>query len=264
MNTPLSKAQTSRFRKLRQRKYREELGLFIAEGLRTVEQVVKLGKVRVEAVVVDAAQNDRVISEIGTLLAQVRVPVFVADSQVFADLCDTEQSQGVLAVCDIPPEMDIAALKSLSGGFFLATDGIQDPGNLGTLYRTAAWFGAVGILLGAGTVDLFNPKVVRSTVGAIGVLPWLRMDLVDGLGILRGSGWDVALLDVGEGAEELGRGGFAPKSVIVVGNEANGISSDLVQAGFRRVFIPGQSDNVESLNASVAGAVAMYEISSVL
>lgn len=260
MSTPISKAQTSKLRKLRQRKYRDELGLFIAEGIRTVDQVVKLGKVRVEAVVVDAAQNDRVFSEIGTDLRGV--PVFMADSHIFADLCDTEQSQGVLAVCEIPSEMGISDLSSIRGGFLLATDGVQDPGNLGTLFRTAAWFGAAGVLLGDGTVDLFNPKVVRSTVGAIGVLPWLRMDLVEGLGFLRGSGWDVALLDVGEGAEELGRGGFAPKSIIVVGNEANGISLDLVQAGFRRVFIPGRSDNVESLNASVAGAVAMYEISS--
>ena len=227
-----------------------------------MEQVVKLGRVRVEAVVVDAAQNDRVISEIGTLFRESRVPVFMADSQVFADLCDTEQSQGVLAVCEIPTEMDVVGLSSLRDGFLLATDGIQDPGNLGTLYRTAAWFGAVGILLGAGTVDLFNPKVIRSTVGAIGVLPWLRLDLVEGLGFLRESGWDVALLDVGDGAEELGRGVVAPKSVIVIGNEANGISADLVNAGFRRVFIPGKSENVESLNASVAGAVAMYRISS--
>jgi len=278
---PLSKNQLTLFRKLSQRKFREQHRLFIAEGLRTVEQVLTRGALQVIAVVISqrkwsdgsiagASSSDAVRGsvegalmgdpEFRDILMSYRGYVYSVAEEDFSGLTDTEQHQGILAVCRMPEAAETTDFAALSGGVLLATDRIQDPGNLGTMIRTAAWFDAVGVLLGEGSVDIYNPKVVRSTAGSTGVLPVRESVLVDDLALLKSAGWDIVVLDASEGSIPITLYSFLPRTVIVVGNEGNGPSEAVKSISSRRIAIPGNAENVESLNAAVATSIALFAV----
>lgn len=191
-----------------------------------------------------------------------KVPVFFTDKATFLTLSDTEQSQGVIAVCKMMAEPDVNQLKSGSHGLILALDGLQDPGNLGTIIRTSAWFGASALLLGSGTVDYYNPKVVRSTAGGLEVVPHLTCDLNTALPEFVKQGWEVALLDLGDNALSMNEWNPAEKVILVIGNEGAGISDALRNQGHQKIFIEGHSNHVESLNAGVAASIGLYKIGS--
>jgi len=178
------------------------------------------------------------------------------------EISDTENSQGVLGVCEIPKE---ASLEKLSAkeGLIIATDRIQDPGNLGTIVRTAVWFGASAILVGKGSVDLFHPKVVRSTAGATGSLSYLNSSLNEDLEKFEKAGWNILLLDGNIGATPIDQIKLSKKTILVVGNEANGIDQKLTIPNRKRVLIPATEKNrsVESLNAAIAMSIALYQLS---
>lgn len=153
-------------------------------------------------------------------------------------------------------------------GMLFAADRIQDPGNMGTMIRTAVWFGVRAVVVSPGTVDLFHPKVVRSTAGSTGVMPWLESDLPDFLMNARETGWSIHLLDAGPGAHSYRDMTATGRDILVVGNEANGIDERLRKAEYAKIKIDhgtltmggsgtDQPEGVESLNASVAAAIAM-------
>lgn len=239
-------------RKLNRKKYREKEQRFIVEGERAVEQVVENGLVEVEMVFV---VEGRAVSDQLSALS-----VFM-EEDVFDEVSDTDNPQGILAVCKMPEEVQPGKLAGESG-VIVATDAIQDPGNMGTILRTAAWFGAKVLIAGKGSVDVYHPKVVRSTAGATGSLPVLTGDLEEVLGQLEKSGWEVLLLDGGDEAEPLRSVQPAEKTILVVGNEGNGISEKLLNSGRRKVKIesaPGQ-EKVESLNAAVAVSIGLWQL----
>lgn len=250
----LSKNQITTYRKLAQRKYREKYGLYLAEGLRTVSQLVQSESVLIECIIL--LEGTQISSDFG------RESIFFTDKATFSSLSDTEQSQGVLAVCKMAEEVALMDLFLQDSGFILALDGLQDPGNLGTIIRTSAWFGASGLLLGSGTVDYYNPKVVRSTAGGMEVVPHVVCDLVSVLPEFVSNGWTVALLDLGDGAVSMQEWTPGGKVILVVGNEGAGVSEVLRAQGHQKVFIDGHSDQVESLNAGVAAAIGLFKIVS--
>lgn len=248
----LSKNQITTYRKLAQRKYREKYGLYLAEGLRTVSQLVQSESDHIECIILQ--EGTPIPSDFS------KKAVFFTDKATFSTLSDTEQSQGVIAVCKMASEILITELMSNKSGFLLALDGLQDPGNLGTIIRTSAWFGASGLLLGSGTVDYYNPKVVRSTAGGLEVVPHVSCDLVAVLSEFESNGWDIALLDLGDGAVSMQNWTPGDKVILVVGNEGAGVSDELRDKGYQKVFIDGHSDKVESLNAGVAAAIALFKL----
>ena len=140
----------------------------------------------------------------------------------------------------------------------VAFDAVQDPGNVGTIIRTAAWFGAAGLLLGHGTADPYHPKVVRSTAGATGALDYVKGDLAELLAKFENEDWQVYLMDGGSDSIELQSIKPGKKSVLVVGNEGNGISEEQFRTGRTSVRIPGDDAVVESLNAAIAMGIGMY------
>jgi RNA methyltransferase, TrmH family len=186
-------------------------------------------------------------------------PVARLGKQEFEELSDTDNPQGIMAVCRMPDEIPTEKLAARSG-VIVATDAIQDPGNLGTMIRTSVWFGAVGFICGTGTVDPWHPKVVRSTAGATGAIPWLSDDLEGLFTRLEAEGWEVLLLDGGKGSVPLPDVSKQQKTVLVVGNEANGINPELMTSNRQRVKIEGTPGTVESLNAAIALGIAMYEL----
>ncbi|MEQ9090851.1 MAG: RNA methyltransferase [Balneola sp.] len=248
-----SNNQIKLLRKLGQKKYREKEGLFVVEGERAVEQVLENGILNV---------RDVFLEEGKAVSCQLTANSFYElDSKVMAEVTDTENSQGILAICEIPKEVSIEELSNKEG-LIIATDRIQDPGNLGTIVRTAAWFGASSILIGKGSVDLHHPKVVRSTAGATGVLPYRNSDLKQDLEVLEKEGWQVFLLDGNDGALPISKMSSTNKTVLIVGNEANGVDETLITPSRKRVMIPSAKDNrsVESLNAAIALSIALYQL----
>ena len=253
MTKPASNNQIKEWRKLLMGKYRNRNGLFLAEGLRCVEQINQNGLIDVTALLSDG-------SGAAEQLDRGEIPVYELSNDDFASISDTETPQGVTAVCRMPAEASIDEIAR-GDGLIVALDAIQDPGNMGTIIRTAAWFGVTAILAGTGCVDPYHPKVVRSTAGATGAVPIIKGDLEDLFSRCESSGWRAYLLDGAEDAIELKLIIPNSKSILTIGNEANGISQNLFTENRIRVRISGKSRVVESLNASVAGGIALEHFS---
>lgn len=186
-------------------------------------------------------------------VSQFKVPVFHHES--LHELSSLETHQGILAVFSKPIP------SSIQGNWnYVILDGIQDPGNLGTIVRSAVWFGGFHLILGKGCVDLFNAKTVQASAGALGMLNYSQADLTQTLVQLKSSNIQIVglSLDVqGKNLESLSSG--APIACLV-GNEGHGISNAL-QSFYEPVVIGG-SREVESLNAGVAASIAMFHINS--
>ncbi len=230
---------------VRSKKEREQQNGFIIEGVRAL-----------------TALTD------GTALPQYALrEVWVSDKApagITADYCishdfmeqlsDCRTSQGVLGVVEYTPApLEINPDK----GSYLLLDRVMDPGNMGTLIRSAVAFGFDGVLLHGDCVDVFNPKTVRATMGALPFSNVCKMgDEI--FQTLEKLGYEL-ITTVLRGGEDLYEMEFGPKTVLVVGNEANGVCDEIVQKAARRVSIP-MSGNVESLNAAVAGSICMSRI----
>ena len=227
-------------KKLLNRSERNKTKLFIAEGQRIVEDAVSANVA--EYIFVSDNYN-------GT---EYDLPVYKVSDKMFAALSDTETTQGIIAIC----RMTDYNIEETDCDTLLVCDGVSDPGNLGTLIRTAECSGVGGVVLLKGTVDPYSPKVVRSTMGSIFRVPVYFAD-VDAL--------DKHLTDysivatVLDGSKDLYDIEFPEKTAVVVGNEAHGVSKEVADMAQIRTLIP-MCGNSESLNASVAGSIVMYEI----
>ncbi len=277
-NETLSRKKAHFVRMLRKRSVRHAQGRFVVEGARAVEQVIRNGVLETEFLVMTTSflrnretrtnvsgteyedkDHDRLnVDQQQFPYSKIGVPIFTTTASVFNQITDTDAAQGLLAVCNLPRPSRMEDILSRSGTL-LAVDQIQDPGNLGTLIRTAAWFGLTGVVVSPGTVDLFHPKVVRSTAGSTGVLPWFETDLAPFLDKAGMQKWQVNLLDNSNNSQPYGSVDPMGKDILVVGNEANGISEKVLKMGFRKLRIdPADTDSgVESLNASIAAAIVM-------
>lgn len=251
---PASNSQLKSWKKLQMGKYRKKEGLFLAEGIRCVEQILANGQVEVLELIIEKGWEPNQIT------AQINQPVYELEASDFESVSDTDNPQGVVAVCKTPNETTVQTL-SQKKGIILAVDAIQDPGNLGTIIRTAAWFGVTGILVGTGTVDPFHPKVVRSTAGSTGVLPHMSGNLADLLESFERENWQTHLLDAGKHAKDLKDTSPSTKSILVVGNEGNGIDPKLFNNSRSVIRIEGEKSRVESLNVAIAASIVLYYFS---
>lgn len=226
-----------------------------------MQQIITNNSVRIKALFFD--ESKRYWEQEDWQVAVQKVDVATLNRELFLEISDTDTPQGVLALCHMPEEVSIDQLVSKQG-VIVALDGLQDPGNFGTIIRTAGWFNVSGIISGKGTVDMFHPKVVRGTAGATGTIPFMNADLSEVFDTLEREDWQMFLLDAGAGAKALSEISSIEKGVIVVGNEGHGIDDGLVTARRSRVCIPspGKADNVESLNAAIATSIALYDLSA--
>ena len=274
MNTA-SQKQLSLLRKLKLKKHREQLGVFLAEGYHTIEQMVINKKLVVDELFIDFEheQSEQLVSLLKSGLNADRV--YGMNKSTIKNLSDTEHTSGWLAIIQIPASRSLDDLLALNSSAFeqqsvdpitsasnpilLALDEIQDPGNMGTIIRTAVWFGVQGILLGEGCVDMWNPKVVRSTVGASGYVDHTPAKLEEALMECHYQGWNIMLLDGSEGATPLSSQLPSGPKVWVLGNESRGLSTRLKEIPeFTRYHIEQQGKGVESLNAAMAMGIALY------
>lgn len=255
-----SKAQITRLRKLQKKKYRDEYRLYIAEGERTIEQLAQNCPEMISEVYVDQLYAPRLNQK--KVLSKKGFDIFRLSTDLFSELTDTDNPQGIFAVCTMPEEAKMEDLLTKQKGYLLALDRIQDPGNMGTIIRTAAWFGVEGLLLAKGNVDIFHPKVVRSTAGATGIIPYVSGDLETIFEQFEKADWQIGLLALDHTARPLPEVEPKGKFVMTIGNEANGIDPGLIKENRLKIFIPGEEEinRVESLNAAVASGIALYEL----
>lgn len=218
---------------------REESGLFIAEGARIVRDALSDGLT--EYVIATSPCQDYHGSQ------------YIISRDMFEKLSDTRTPQGIMAVCRMP-RWDEAVLSRAS--LVLVCENIADPGNLGTMMRTAEAAGADAAVLIGNTVDLYNPKTVRSTMGSVFRVPVFRGERY--IDILKKEGFTLAVtcLDGAQSLYETDSG--CSKIALTVGSEAHGVSRELLEKADLRIKIP-MCGRVESLNAAIAASVCLYE-----
>ena len=179
-------------------------------------------------------------------------------AEVFSALSATKTPQGILAVLERETH-SLPELLAQRNGAFLVLETIQDPGNLGTMLRAGEGAGLTGILADRNTADLFNPKVVRSTMGSIFRVPFVETeDLPGSVRAMKEAGIRVFAADL-DGREDYDRASYLSPSAFLIGNEARGLSDELLRLADERVRIP-MLGRTESLNAAVASAVLLYEL----
>lgn len=245
----------ARLRRLHERKGRQQSGTFLAEGPDCVVAAIESGLVR-EIV----ARPDHELLQV----AQARgIDVHPAQDHVVSAICETKTSQGIVAECTIP---DFAVLDVVTRtGPVVVCDRLADPGNLGTIVRTAEAVGAAGVIVTSGSVDAWNPKAVRASAGSCFRVPIAQADsALAAVRELQHAGRFVlglsadADLSVFEALERGSAEGRDPGSFAwVVGSEAHGVSDDALRAVDERVSIPMHA-RVESLNAAISVAVCLY------
>ena len=240
-------------KKLKDKKFRDEAGLYIIEGIKMIEEAIEekasIKKILIcEECLTTGDLEQKILYEIA------KYDCIYVNSKVYNFLTDVVAPQGIMAVVEKPSkdtEIDY------SEDIILALDGIQDPGNLGTILRTADSVKLKQIIVTKNTADSYNPKVVRSTMGAILRIKIIETeDLAKTLKEAKKNKFKIVAtsLDTNESIYDISYN----KKVIVIGNEANGVSKEIQELADNRVKIP-MLGKTESLNASVATGIMLYE-----
>lgn len=238
---------------LKQKKYRQQQGLFLAEGLRTVEEAVRYGAV--QSIFYTAIEDERTRTVLEEAAAK-QVKLICVSEAVLKKIADTETPQGVIAVC----EMGKSSVENLlaTGQMLLVLDRVGDPGNIGTMLRTADAAGLGGLVLLKGSADIYAPKTVRASMGSLFHLPVVSgVSEEEFVSSARKAGYEL-LVTCLDGADNLYKADLRGRLAFVMGNEANGVTDSLLEAADKRVFIPMQG-RAESLNVAMAAGVVMFE-----
>jgi RNA methyltransferase, TrmH family len=237
--------QVKMWKKLHTKKERDKTGLFLVEGYHLVEEALRTKQMVKELIVSEDA-------DIPSSWNVDNVSIIVVSSEIMKAISDTETPQGIAAVCyqqqaeELPTNVNKVLL----------IDAVQDPGNLGTMLRTADAAGVELVVVGTGSVDLYNSKVIRATQGAIFHLPIMKGELKNFIPVLKEQGLPIygTSLENGRPYMEIQpAGSFA----LLVGNEGNGVQEQLLAQTNENLYIPiyGKS---ESLNVAVATGILLY------
>jgi TrmH family RNA methyltransferase len=229
---------------------RRAAGRFVAEGPTLLEEASRSG-LRPLEIYASAAGLERF--EAAAAAEAAGVPVYHVADRVFARLSGLESPTGILAVYELP-QRDAADVLHRPG-IVLVLAGVNDPGNAGTLVRSAEAFGAAGILFGHGGVDPYAPKVVRAAMGSLFRLPVAVVEPAELVALAEQSTRTIVAADV-EG-EDVRTAALPPNAIVAVGNERRGVR-DWLPRWDRAVRIP-HVGAAESLNAAVAGSIVLYE-----
>ena len=249
-------ALLSTIRDLHRRKGRERRGLALAEGVRLVEEMLAAGapcKGVAVSPTLDATPRGVRLRQ---RLAATGVIVETITDAELADVAATEHAQGVVAVYQAKA-WTLAECAAVARHPLVILDAVQDPGNVGTIARTALAFGASGLVALPGTADLTNPKAVRGAMGGLFRLPHCHADDAAVLGMLAQR--SIALWAMAMDGEPLADGAPAGPVAIVLGNEGAGIRPELLARAARQVTIPIAA-GAESLNVAVAAGIALHQV----
>ena len=239
-------------KRLKEKKYRDEYGEYIVEGLKLIEEAIKENAQISQIIVCEECDKAEII-ENHLRYEMAKYECIYVPQNIFKMISDVESPQGILAVIKKSNHSSLQYNENI----IVALDDIQDPGNLGTILRTVDSVGLKQILISKGTTDAYSPKVVRSTMGAIFRVNVIECeDLKETLKQTQDNGYKVMCtsLDAKKTIYEVNY----DKKVIVIGNEANGVSKDIKKIADEKLIIP-MLGKTESLNVSVATGVILYE-----
>ena len=237
----LSKNQQKIIQKLQQKKYRNELGLFVVEGKKGILEFVQAG-FKVEAIFATSLFSEQLN----------KLPLTLISKEELSKISTLKNPDEGVAIFHQPKRKGI-----LQEGIILALDNIQDPGNLGTLIRLCDWFGIETLLCSEQTVDCYNPKVVQASMGSLSRVEVHYLPLAGFLVTC-----DLPVYVATLAGEDLYTTTFPEDCVIVLGNEANGVSPEVAALANGAITIPrfGKRQQAESLNVAMAGAIIVSQI----
>ena len=245
--TSRSNPLAARLRRLnKDRAFRRAEGVFCGEGPKLLAEALKWNA-RLETVVCAQGMS---LPELPQGVRVVEMP-----EQLLAALADTKSPQGILFTCR---GRELALPQRLPEGCWLVLDGVQDPGNVGTIWRTADAFGGAGLILCNGCADPWSPKVVRSTMGAIFRLPVYEGTVAEAAAAVKRGGVPLCAAALGENTRDL-REAPLRDCALVIGSEGRGVSEEMLALCDGTVKIP-MVERCESLNAAAAAAVALWEM----
>jgi RNA methyltransferase, TrmH family len=232
-----------------------ESGHIAIEGIRIIEEAIRSG-LRFQAIFFSdagSAHATRILPQIGSNVEVLQLP-----DDVFASAVSTESPQGVAALVKLRSHKLEDLLEESNPNLLLVgVAGIQDPGNLGTIIRSAEAFGARAVLLGEKTVSQFNPKAVRASAGSLFREPLLRVKMMETISRLKQQGVRVLTTSSHKG-KPLHEANFTGAAMVIVGNEGAGVPAEILSLADELVNIP-HSARVESLNAGIAASILLYE-----
>ena len=252
MSTPIKPLKW--YKKLATKKGRLEAGVFIVEGTRAINQII----------------NSRPDEIIEILTIEEPLPIynnytvmFINESQ-FCSISPTKTPQGIMAIVQMPIDIRSDCLPDDIGNRILLLEDIQDPGNVGTLIRTAAAFDYSGVIMTENCADPLSPKCVQATAGTV-LSVWLRRTnrYLDLINTLRKSDYSLVATDLNS-EEELAILSHQSKIILALGNEAAGLSKVLLNVSDYRLRIPTIREKAESLNVAACGAICMYLSSQIV
>jgi TrmH family RNA methyltransferase len=245
-------------RDLQRRKARERHQQFVAEGVRTVEALLASPLTVAGLLVTRDAREAQRVQQLCEAAEARGLPVKELTAAELASAADTDAPQGVLAVAHIPAAALVAPSEVQAR--YLVLDALQDPGNMGTVVRTAAAMGITATLSLPGTVDVWNAKVVRSAMGALFLHPVISVEWEACEAFLRANGVLCWAADMdGVPVDAIDRAGLPPRLALVVSNEGAGLSPAVEAAVDRRVAIP-MAPGTESLNVAVATGILLQAL----
>lgn len=247
----LSKAKLKLFTSLHQKKYRYEHALFLAEGKKLVEEGLS-SNWAVSCVLINDARKEGLLAD---LTSYQGIPHYLVAAKDFDRLSTQVHGEGIMAVVGMPANQPYLITPTTSA---LLLEKVQDPGNLGTLLRTADWFGIQRVYCSADTVDLFNPKVLRSSMGAVFRCECIYVEDWDSFLVQHQTRIWLAHMD----GSPLRDHHFLAGEWILLGNEANGVSAETRKSFQNRMLTIPRRGKGESLNVGIAGGIFMHHLSA--
>ena len=235
-------------KKLKEKKHRIKSNKYLIEGLRFVEEAIK-SKVSIDSIIFTESFKEK--NPDLFLKINENIKLIQMNQALLKQLCSTENPQGIVSVIN----MQNKELKS--GELVVLVDKVQDPGNMGTIIRTAHAAGAAGIVMTKGTVDIYNDKTLRSTMGSIFYIPIVEDDSLDFVKSLKKEGYKLVVSSL-QGKNNFFEENLQGKVMIAVGNEGNGVSDEVYDIADIKVKIPMPGE-AESLNVAVATSIMIYE-----
>lgn len=239
--------------KLKEKKYRKEYNEYIIEGAKIVQEAIQ-EKVKIKQIIIseNAINTDLIQNHLKEELQ--KIDYIQVPSKIFKLISEVEKPQGILAIIEKEKQEENIDVNQ---DIILALDDLQDPGNLGTIIRTADSVGLKQILISKGTTEAYNPKVIRSTMGAIFRVKIIECEnLKETLKRLQKNNFKIMVTDLNTDKSIYDI--KLQKKVIIIGNEANGVSEEIKNIADTRAIIP-MFGKTESLNASIATGVILYE-----
>lgn len=253
----LSSQKIKIYTSLRYKKYREKYGLFITEGEKILKEILKT-KIKVESILVSRERKNKLSKEIFQYLAKKHHYIFEVEDKIIQRISPFETPQPILIIGQIP---DFPQLKEFNPrDNILLLDHIQDPGNVGTILRTAYYFGIKQIFISPGTADIYNPKVIRASMGAVfyqknfsyqneeEIIKWIKK-----------RNYTLILTSL-KGNSLPSVKAISSPWCLVLGNESRGVSSTFETYCDWNIKIPAKSD-FDSLNVATSSAIFLYHLS---